>query len=117
MTAEENTKKPAKPEKAEGAAPAKTGPVRISSAQKRNKQSLANRQKNKSYKSKVKTAIKDFSDSLTEKNAEKAQEKLNTVFSLMDKGAKKNIFKLNKTSRVKSKLSALFSKKGKEAKV
>lgn len=81
-----------------------------SSAQKRNRQSIKNRIRNKAYKSQVKTAIRSFNESL-EKKEGTVKEKLDKIFSLVDKGAKKNIIKKNKSNRIKSKLSILLQKK------
>lgn len=74
---------------------------------KRKLQSEKKRLLNKCLKSKVKTAVKTYETSLTEKNAEKIKESLSAVFSLMDKGVKTGVFKKNKSARTKSRL---FSK-------
>jgi small subunit ribosomal protein S20 len=39
-----------------------------------------------------------------------AQESLNQVYSLMDRGVKKNVFKLNKAKRTKARLTARLIK-------
>ena len=68
-----------------------------------NKKNEANRQ----YKSKAKTAIKDFKSSIEKKeNIDLLNTKLNVIFSIMDKGVKRNIFTKNKASRIKSTLSS-----------
>jgi len=61
---------------------------------------------NRSHKTKIKTATRDFETSLSN-NPDKnlLQEKLNHIFSLYDKGVKKNILKQNKAARKKSTLS------------
>lgn len=70
---------------------------------------------NKFYKSSVKTLIKTFlinleiyknsQNSLDKKNAQKV---LNSVYMLVDKGAKKNVFHKNTAARKKSRLAALL---------
>ena len=87
------------------------------SAEKRIDINKRNRLRNKYYKTSVRTLIKLFfknlevyklSKNLEDKN--KVQETLNLVYSMMDKGTKKNIFHKNTTARKKSKL-ALYLKK------
>ncbi len=75
-------------------------------ALKRDEQSLKRNLRNRSFKSKVTTAVRAFEDTITKKDAPNAKVKLNDVYSLMDKGVKKGIYKSNKASRVKSRLHA-----------
>jgi small subunit ribosomal protein S20 len=72
-------------------------------------QSKKRQLRNKSFKSKTKTAIIDFKKSLKNKE-EGIKDKIKTVFSLMDKGVKKKIFKKNKANRIKSKMALFFKK-------
>lgn len=60
---------------------------------------------NKSFKSRAKTTFRSFEEALEKKDASIPQ-KLNAVFSLLDKGVKKKIYKLNKVSRLKAKFTA-----------
>lgn len=85
----------------------KAGKQRRPSALKRDIQSEKRRIRNKSFKAKVHTTLRDFQNSLSAGNA---KEKLDEVFSLMDKGVKIGVFKINKASRVKSRMQALISK-------
>ena len=62
---------------------------------------------NRSFKSKVNTAVRALNESLTQKDATAAKANLSDVYSLMDKGVKKGIYKGNKANRVKSRLYAL----------
>lgn len=73
---------------------------------KRDIQNEKRRLINKSFKSQVRTAIRYFEESLPKGEEASIQEKLNHVYSLMDKGVKKGIYKLNKASRTKSRLAA-----------
>ena len=71
------------------------------------------RLRNRFYKSSVRTLIKTFFKELevykTSKNPEdkeKIQNVLSSVYSLIDKGTKKNVFHKNAAARKKSKLAA-----------
>lgn len=77
------------------------------SALKRDLQSNRRRLRNKSHRSEVLTAIRTVTDSLsTKESPEKTNEKLGALYSLMDKGVKKGIFKANKAARTKSRIAA-----------
>ena len=83
------------------------------SAKKRIGINKRNRLRNRYYKSSVRTLIKLFFQGLeTYKTSQDREEKeklkkiLNSIYSLMDKGTKKNIFHKNAAARKKSKLSA-----------
>lgn len=72
-----------------------------------------NRLQNRFYKSSVKTLIKLFGKQLKiyqiSQNSEdkiKAQKILNSIYSLIDKGCKKNVFHKNTAARKKSKLAS-----------
>jgi len=76
------------------------------SALKRDIQNEKKRQQNRAHKSKIRTATREFEKSLSEKADQKVlQEKLSSIFSLYDKGVKKNVIKQNKAARHKSNLS------------
>lgn len=83
------------------------------SAEKRIKTNERNRLTNRFYKTSVRTLIKMFVKGLEtykiSKNPderEKLQKILSSVYSLIDKGTKKNVFHKNAASRKKSKLAA-----------
>lgn len=85
------------------------------SAKKRIGINQRNRLRNRYYKSSVRTLIKVFFQDLevykTSQNPEekeKLKKILNSIYSLMDKGSKKNIFHKNAAARKKSKLAAYF---------
>lgn len=86
--------------------------VKRPTAQKRVLQSEKARLRNRTFKAQVKTAIRRLDEKLTA-GPEGADEALNTVNSLMDKGVKKGVFKLNKASRTKSRLHARVAKQKK----
>ena len=83
------------------------------SAEKRIEINKRNRLRNRFYKSSVRTLIKIFLKDLelykTSQNPEdkeKLQKVLNSVYSLIDKGTKKNVFHKNAAARKKAKLAA-----------
>ncbi len=82
------------------------GKTKKPTALKRDEQSIARNLRNRSFKSKVSTAVRSFEDVISKKDSSSIKAKLDAVYSLMDKGVKKGIYKLNKANRVKSRLSA-----------
>ncbi len=81
--------------------------VKTPTALKRDRQNEVKRIRNKSFRSKVSTAVKAFQTS----EATQAPEKLSAIYSLMDKGVKKGVFKQNKADRVKSRMTSKLSAK------
>ena len=82
------------------------------SAEKRIKTNERKRLKNRLYKSSVRTLTKAFRKDLevykvsqNPEEKEKLQNLLNSVYSLIDKGTKKNVFHKNTAARKKSKLA------------
>ena len=72
-----------------------------------------NRLKNRFYKSSVRTLIKRFMKDLeiyktskTPQGKEKLKTILNSIYSLIDKGTKKNVFHKNTAARKKAQLSS-----------
>nr|QXM17518.1 ribosomal protein S20 [Chaetoceros socialis] len=85
------------------------------SAKKRILITKRNRLQNRFYKTSVRTLTKMFLASLeeyktdkTSENKEKAQGILNSLYSLIDKGTKRNVFHKNTAARRKSKLTMHF---------
>jgi small subunit ribosomal protein S20 len=81
------------------------------SAEKRIGINERNRLRNRYYKGSVRTLIRSFfrdleiyKDSKKVEDKENVQKTLNSVYSLIDKGTKKNIFHKNAAARKKSKL-------------
>lgn len=79
-------------------------------AAKRDLQNSKRRTNNKLYKSRVRTAIRSFQESLTKNDEALTKSALSEVYSLLDKCAKKGVFKINKVSRTKSRLTARAAK-------
>ena len=80
------------------------------SAKKRILIAKRNRLQNRFYKTSVRTLTKMFMKSVeiykaskTTEDREKAQKILNSIYSLIDKGSKKNVFHKNSAARKKSK--------------
>ena len=89
----------------------KEGKVKQPSALKRDLQNEKKRLKNRSHKSAVQTAIRSLGDSLNKKESiDKVKTKLDAIYSLMDKGVKKGVFKPQKVARTKSRLATRISK-------
>nr|QXM17388.1 ribosomal protein S20 [Chaetoceros costatus] len=85
------------------------------SAKKRILITKRNRLQNRFYKTSVRTLTKMFLTSLevykadkTDENKQKIQNILNSAYSLIDKGTKRNVFHKNTAARKKSKLALLF---------
>ena len=83
------------------------------SAKKRIEITKRNRLRNRYYKSSVRTLVKIFFQDLeVYKTSQDSEEKeklkkiLSSIYSLIDKGTKKNIFHKNAAARKKSKLAA-----------
>ncbi|MBS0624707.1 MAG: 30S ribosomal protein S20 [Verrucomicrobia bacterium] len=92
---------------AEDKAAAKGAKTRRPSAQKRDIQGEKRRLRNRSYRAEVLTAIRTFEASITKKEAPEAvKTKLGEIYSLMDKGVKRGVYKAQKASRTKSRLTA-----------
>jgi small subunit ribosomal protein S20 len=101
-------------EKAPGAAKAdkkKGEKTKRPSAQKRNLQSEKRRLSNRSFRSSVNTAIRSLEGALAQKEeVEKIKLRLNEIYSIVDKGVKRGVFKSQKAARTKSRLSARCAK-------
>lgn len=75
------------------------------SAKKALRQTVRRRKKNLSEGSKLKAAIKQYKKLTASGKLQEADKYLPTVYRLLDKGAKTNLIKKNKASRLKSRLS------------
>ena len=80
--------------------------IKRPTALKRDLQNKKRRLNNKMDKSRVRTAIRNFHESLEKGDSAISTQSLNEVYSILDKCAKKGVFKLNKVSRTKSRLAA-----------
>ncbi len=69
----------------------------------------ANRIRNKSYTTRLKTAIRKYETSLAENNEETAEDNLIKVTSLLDKSVSKGILHKNTAARKKSVLAKKYN--------
>lgn len=86
--------------------PATKAKVKRPTPLKRDIQNEKRRLRNKAFKSSVRTAMRSFEEALPKGEEALIKEQLDNVYSLMDKGVKRGIYKLNKASRTKSRLAA-----------
>lgn len=75
-------------------------------ALKRDLQNEKRRLNNRVYRSRTRSAIRAFDEALAKNDQAVATEKLNDIYSLLDKCVKTGVYKLNKASRTKSRLAA-----------
>ena len=80
--------------------------VKRPTAEKRMIQNAKQALINKIFKTKAKSTIRIFEEAVAKKDTAALPEKLKAVFSVLDKGVKRNIYKLNKASRLKARFSA-----------
>lgn len=73
---------------------------------KRDIQNEKRRLRNKAFKSSVRTTVRQFEETLAKGDPAVIKQSLDEVYSMMDKGVKRGVFKLNKASRTKARLAA-----------
>ncbi len=76
------------------------------SAEKRNRQNATARERNRSHRSGLRTAIKRLRGAVAAGDAAKAAELLPTTLSIIDATAQKKIIHTNTASRTKSRLAS-----------
>jgi small subunit ribosomal protein S20 len=79
--------------------------VKAPTAIKRDRRNEKRHEINKSFKSKIRTTVRTFESSLEEKDSEAISSNLKAYFSVMDRAAKRGIYKKGKVDRMKSKFS------------
>jgi small subunit ribosomal protein S20 len=82
---------------------------KISSAEKRHRQSEERRIRNKAVKSSVRTSVKKFTLLARQKDSGEAEAALKDMISKLDSAARKGIIKKNAASRKKSRMQRLFN--------
>lgn len=75
-------------------------------AEKRELQNKKARLINKSFKSRVRTTMRRFDESCAKKDEAAIKIALNDVYSMLDRAAKRGVFKINKANRSKARASA-----------
>lgn len=77
----------------------------IKSAEKRNRQNEKLRARNRSYRTRVRSAIKELRDAVDSGDSTKAQELLPSTLTLLDSTAQKKIIHAKVAARTKSRLT------------
>lgn len=75
-------------------------------ALKRDIQNAKKNLKNRMFKSRVHTSVRSLDEAIKSGDSDATKSQLSRLFSFMDKGVKRGIFKKNKAARVKSSYSA-----------
>lgn len=75
------------------------------SAVKAHRQSLVNRERNRQYRSRLRSALKQVRAALDAGQADEVKKSLNATVSLIDKAAKKGVIHDNAAARYKSRLT------------
>ncbi len=82
----------------------------MSSAEKRHKQSLVRRERNRAYKSEVKTCVRSFLELVEAGKNTEAKDKLQEVIKLIDTAAGKGVYHKKTAARKKSRLHKQLQK-------
>ncbi len=80
------------------------------SALKAHRQSLVHRERNRKFRSQLRTTLKQIRTVIDAKDKTAAKKQLNAAISVIDKMAAKGVIHRNTASRYKSRLSARVSK-------
>jgi small subunit ribosomal protein S20 len=80
------------------------------SALKAHRQSLAHRERNRKYRSQLRSTLKQIRSVIDAKDKAAAKKQLNQAISLIDRMAGKGIIHRNTASRYKSRLNARLAK-------
>ncbi len=75
------------------------------SAEKRNRQNIQARERNRAHRSSLRTAIKKLRTAVASGDAAQAKEVLSETLSVIDKTAQKRVIHSNTASRYKSRLA------------
>ena len=78
----------------------------IRSAEKQNRQATKHRERNRAAMSRLRNVIKNTRSAIESGEQDAAKEALRTVYSVIDRTAKKGILKGNTADRYKSRLAA-----------
>jgi small subunit ribosomal protein S20 len=79
------------------------------SAIKAHRQSLVNRERNRQYRSRLRTALKQVRVAIDAGKAAEVKKSLSETVSLIDKAAKKGVIHKNAAGRYKARLAARLS--------
>ena len=81
----------------------------IKSAEKRNRQNLGRRERNRALRSRMRSAVKNLRQTVAEGDREKARELLPDTLSLIDATAQRSVVHRNAAARTKSRLMRAVS--------
>lgn len=82
------------------------------SAEKRNRQNLLQNERNRAFRSRMKTAIKKLRSAIEANNATLAKELTPATFKVIDETAQKHVIHDNAASRYKSRLALAINALG-----
>lgn len=85
------------------------------SAEKRNRQALRDRDKNRAQRTRMRTSVKNLRAAVAEGDAAKAQELLPETLRTIDVTAQKNVVHANAAGRTKSRLTRAVAALGEQA--
>jgi small subunit ribosomal protein S20 len=83
------------------------------SAEKRNRQNLEQRERNRAHRSRMRTAVKKLRAAVAKGDGAAANQLLTATLSVIDKTAQKGVVHANTASRTKSRLASAVSALGK----
>lgn len=83
------------------------------SAEKRHRQNVKQRERNRAHRSRLRTAIKDLRTAVASGDAARANEILPVTLGIIDKIAQKKVIHANTASRYKSRLAKRVAALGK----
>ena len=83
------------------------------SAEKRNRQNVKQRERNRAHRSRLRSAVKGLRQAVASGDAAKASELLPVTLGIIDKSAQKKVIHANTASRTKSRLAKKVAALGK----
>ena len=85
------------------------------SAEKRNRQTIRERDRNRAQRTRMRTAVKGLREAVEAGDADKAKELLPETIRIIDVTAQKNVVHANAAGRTKSRLTRAVAGLGKDA--
>ncbi len=80
--------------------------IKRPTAEKRDIRNLKKSMASRVFKSQIRTSLRAFDQALKDQEKDQIQQKLNGVYSFIDKGVKRGLFKQNKANRIKAAAAA-----------
>lgn len=88
----------------------KTAKVKRPTPLKRDMQAAKRNARNRAMKSRIRTALRSYEESLPKEDVSVSKAELNHVYSVLDKAVQKGILKKNTSSRTKARLASRLAK-------